>query len=180
MRTFIAQIRKTIELKLYYVALTSALSIPEIAGAMNTENGEAKGGGYAAWFDKWVFPRFEENTGCKKSTQLSGALCYGYRCAMLHQGRSQQTNSRRKSSSPYANIMFIEPGYPNYDMHYVLIGGKALLIQLDKFVEEILCGCELWLDFVEGTEPFETNYKGFARRHPQGLQPYVNGVPVIG
>jgi hypothetical protein len=93
---------------------------------------------------------------------------------MLHQGRSQQTNGQ------YSHIMFVEPGHPNYSIHYCLVSGRALLIQLDEFVQEVLRGCELWLGSIENTEPFERNYVHFAKRHSQGLAPYVIGVPVIG
>jgi hypothetical protein len=172
MRTLIAQNRKALDADLYYLALLSALSIPDIAGALDSENGRASGECFAAWYEAWVRPRFRENRD--RENPLSGEACYGFRCAMLHQGRSQQ------SSGQYSHIMFVEPGYPNYSIHYCLIGGKALLIQLPEFVEEVLGGCELWLHRVHGTDPFEKNYATFARRHPQGLLPYVRGVPVIG
>ena len=93
---------------------------------------------------------------------------------MLHQGSS----IHRKS--PYTRVIFIEPGAPNYSIHYCVIGNEALLIQIDEFVEEMLTGCERWLQFVKGTQPFEKNFGRFATRHPRGLAPYVLGVPVVG
>lgn len=176
MRTLISQTRKAVESELYYVALMSALAIPDMAAALSAENGRSKKGElgecYAAWYEKWIRPRLAENRA--RENPLSGVSCWKFRCALLHQGRSQGPNDE------YSKIMFIEPGHQNYSIHYCLIGDKALLIQLDKFVEEVLRGCELWLESVEGTEPFEKNYSLFARRHPQGLAPYVIGVPVIG
>jgi hypothetical protein len=172
MRTLIAQTRKALEADLYYLALLSALSIPDIAGALDSEDGRASGKRFAAWYEAWARPRLKENRG--RENPLSGEACYGFRCAMLHQGRSQ------RSSDPYRHIMFVEPGHPNYSIHYCLIGGDALLIQLAEFVEEVLRGCELWLDRVQRTDPFEKNYAAFARHHPQGLAPYVHGGPVVG
>lgn len=172
MHTLIAQTRKAVESDLYYLALISALAIPDIAGALGAEDGRSTGDRFAAWYETWVHPRLMENRGRKNP--LSGQLCYGFRCALLHQGRSQRQNDQ------YSNIIFIELGHPNYSLHYCIISGNALLIQLDEFVEEVLCGCEVWLESIKGTEPFETNYRFFARRHPQGLAPYVVGVPVIG
>jgi hypothetical protein len=93
---------------------------------------------------------------------------------MLHQGTSQHSNL------PYSQILFIEPGYPNYQLHYCVISGRALLIQLESFVDEILRGCELWLKIVENTKLFKTNYARFARRHENSVAPYVLGVPVVG
>lgn len=172
MRTLIAQTRKAMETRLYYVALASALSIPDMAGALSSPDGRATGERYADWYEKWARPRLAEARN--RENPFSGKSCYIFRCSMLHQGRSQ------RSDSEYTNIMFIEPGYDNYQIHYCTIKGEALLIQVDQFIEEILSGCELWLRSVEGTEPFDENYKHFARRHPEGLAPYVFGVPVIG
>lgn len=172
MRTLISQTRKAVGAELYYLALMSALAIPDIAGALETKDGEASGKHFAAWYEKWVHPILLKSRG--RINPLSGQLCYGFRCALLHQGRSQRQKDQ------YSNIMFIEPGHPNYGLHYCLISGDALLIQLDEFVEEVLRGCEAWLEYIEGTETFENNYRLFARRHPQGLAPYIVGVPVIG
>jgi hypothetical protein len=172
MRTLISQTRKALESELYYVALLSSLAVPDIAGALESTNGQASGKRYAAWYESWVRPRLKESRG--RENPLSGSACYGFRCAMLHQGRSQRNNDQ------YRHIMFVEPGHPNYGIHYCLMGGNALLIQLDEFVQEVLRGCELWLENVEGSEPFESNYAGFARHHPHGLAPYVVGVPVVG
>jgi hypothetical protein len=54
------------------------------------------------------------------------------------------------------------------------------MIQLDAFVREALDGCKLWLTAVEGTEPFTGNYANFARRHPDGVAPYIVGPPLVG
>lgn len=172
MRTLIAQTRKAVESELYYLALMSALTIPDIAGALEASNGNAIGRRYAAWYEKWVHPRLMENRGT--NNPLSGRQCYDYRCAMLHQGRSQVRNAA------YRNIMFVEPGQPHYGLHYSLVADKVLMIQLNEFIAEILDGCELWLDAMKHTEPFETNYRHFVRRRPDGLAPFVVGGPVIG
>ena len=157
---------------LYYVALMSALAIPDMAGALTSEDGRANGRRYADWYDRWARPRLSEARG--RENPLSGDACYGFRCALLHQGRSQ------RQGDSYSHIMFIEPGHKNYSIHYCVVGNEALLIQVNEFIEEILRGCELWLESVEGTDLFERNYNQFARRRPEGLAPYVVGVPVIG
>jgi hypothetical protein len=172
MHTLILQTRKALDCELYYLALFTALAIPDIAGALEANDGRANGKRYASWYEAWVRPRLRESRG--RENPLTGEQCYGFRCAMLHQGRSQRVGDQ------YSHIMFVEPGHPNYRVHYCVIGGKALLIQLDEFVSEVLRGCELWLEHVQSTEPFETNYAAFARLHPRGLSPYVVGVPVVG
>jgi hypothetical protein len=157
---------------LYYIALISALAVPDIAGALNAEDGEASGKKYADWYNQWARPRLKESRD--RDNPFSGEECWDFRCALLHQGKFKQTKKpigRR--------IIFIEPGYPNYSIHYCAVHNDSFLIQIDQFVEEILRGCELWLDAIQETETFKKNYKNFARRHPNGLAS-VKRVPVVG
>jgi hypothetical protein len=172
MLTLVSQTRKAMQSELYYVALMSALSIPDIAGALGADDGKSNRERYIKWYEKWVRPRLKENRD--RDNPFSGADCYFFRCSIVHQGSSQH------EKSTYKRIIFVEPGHPNYNIHYCVIGGEALLIQIDQFVEEALQGCELWLKDVQDTEPFRGNYARFARRHPQGIDPYVLGVPVVG
>ena len=171
MHTLITQTRTALEAKLYYLALMSSLAIPDIASALSSIDGRATKQRYIELYDSWVRPSLIETRS--RENPLTGDVCYSFRCRMLHQGSS-------KEMGPYHTIMFIEPGYQNYKIHYCLVGGEALLIQIDEFVDEVLEGCEKWLAANEGTTEFQANYKRFARRHPDGLEPYVIGVPVIG
>jgi len=172
MRTVIDQTRKALDGHLYYLALFAALAIPDIAAALESNDGRTSGKRYANWYERWVRPRLREVRD--RDNPFSGDMCYRYRCGMLHQGRSQRDNDL------YQKIVFIEPGYNNYSIHYCTVHGAILVIQLDAFVEEVLWGCERWLEAVEGTKPFSENYDKFARRHPQGVAPYIIGPPVVG
>ena len=172
MRTVVDQTAKAIEHRLYYVALFATLAIPDMAAALESSDGRASKARYIAWYEKWVRPRLRESRD--RENPLTGEMCYGFRCGMLHQGRSAH------DYLPHERIVFIEPGHPNYSLHYCTVSGKILVIQLDAFVREVLDGCLLWLKDVEGSEPFETNYSSFARRHPDGLAPYIIGPPLVG
>jgi hypothetical protein len=172
MRTVITQTGNALDQRLYYLALFAALTIPDMACALESSDGRASGKRYISWYERWVRPRLREVRD--RDNTFTGEMCYGFRCGMLHQGRSTH------DYHPYERIVFIEPGYPNYSLHYCTVSGKILMIQLDAFVREVLEGCSLWLKAMEGTEPFTTNYASFARRHPDGLAPYVVGVPLVG
>lgn len=56
----------------------------------------------------------------------------------------------------------------------------ALCIDLQVFCREVIAGVRAWLAQVENAEPFKSNYEKFVRRYPDGLKPYIAGVPVIG
>ena len=57
MRDFLVQIRKGLDVNLYLLAIFSALAIPDICGAMGSENGEASAEKYKTWFDKIILLR---------------------------------------------------------------------------------------------------------------------------
>ena len=47
------------------------------------------------------------------------------------------------------------------------------------FCASMIQGAENWLQQSENTELYQKNYNTFVRRYPDGLLPYIVGVPVI-
>ena len=184
MRALIDQLEQSLDTGLYYLSLFTALTIPDIGGALDSNDGQAGGDRYKAWYETWVRPRFRENvlqelpSDIRKHLRtlenpLDGDACYRFRCSLLHQGSSQHPKSR------FSRIMFIEPGATTNVVHYGTMN-DALCIDLKAFCREVIQGARLWLDQVEPTARFKANYGRFARRHLQGIQPYIAGVPVVG
>jgi hypothetical protein len=185
MRILLGQLEKSLEGHLYYLSLITALAVPDIAGALDAEDGQATGERYRSWYERWVRPRFGETI--KKllagevaplnipveTNPLDGDACYRFRCSLLHQGSSQHPKSQ------YSRIVFIEPGSALGSIHYCIMN-DALCIDLGQFCREMISGARLWLDDVETSEPFRTIYDRFARRHATGLPPFIANVPVIG
>lgn len=184
MHTLLDQIEKSLGSGLYFLSLYTALTVPDIAGALSSENGEASGAKYAAWFEQWARPRFFESVLASVPPEhrkhikpienpLTGEACYRFRCSLLHQGSSQHPKSQ------FSRIIFIEPGSTTVVVH----GGTmndALCIDLNLFCREMIAGARLWLKQVEQDPAYIKNYESFARRHADGLAPYIGGVPVIG
>lgn len=183
MRTLIDQLELSLNSQSYYLTLFGALAVPDIAGALDADDGEATGQRYVQWYEVWVRPRFREMViaslpeNVRQHIQelenpLTGDACYRFRCSMLHQGTSQHPKS------PFSRIMFIEPGVTTTTVHYGRMN-DALCIDLRSFCREVIAGARLWMDAVENTPRFLKNYQRFVRRHPSGLAPYIVGVPVV-
>jgi len=164
MRDFLTQIRTGLEGNLYFLALFSVLAIPDLCGAMGSENGEASREKYQAWFDKYVAPKY--------NGFLSGTDCYFFRCSLLHQGSSQHPNNT------YKRVLFVEPSATTNVFHNNIMN-DALNIDVRIFCNDIISGAEAWLGENEETELYKKNYDKFMRRYPDGLKPYIVGVPVI-
>jgi hypothetical protein len=183
MRNLLGQLDASLNARLYYVSLFTALTIPDIASALDSDDGQARADRYKAWYDRWVRPRFAESVARDIASRggpaihlenpLDGDACYRFRCSLLHQGSSQHPKS------PFSRIMFVEPDLTRPVIHYGRLN-DALCIDLPSFCREVISGTSLWLDAVEGSDRFRGNYDRFARRHAAGLPPYILGVPVVG
>jgi hypothetical protein len=55
----------------------------------------------------------------------------------------------------------------------------ALNIDIRAFCGEMATAALAWLPEAEATESFQNNFPKFIQRHPQGLPPYMVGMPVI-
>lgn len=184
MQALLDQLERSLDTRLYYLSLLTALAIPDIGGALDSDDGQASPERYKTWYEKWVRPRFKEQVEqlvppharpytTHVENPLTGDACYRFRCSLLHQGSSQHPKS------PFARIIFIEPGSTTNVIHYSTLN-EALCIDLASFCREVIGGARLWLQLVDGTEPYQANYDRFARRHADGLAPYITGVPVVG
>ena len=190
MRALVEQLEQSLASGQYFLTLFTALTLPDIAAALDSEDGFATGPRYVAWYEQWVRPQFgkailatlpaslppEQQEYIKNGLQeppLDGDACYRFRCSLLHQGTTQHPKSQ------FSRIIFIEPHATSTKIHNCIIK-DALCIDLQSFCRELIAGVRAWLDQAENTERFKANYEKFVRRHPQGLKPYIAGVPVVG
>jgi hypothetical protein len=75
MNEILRQIRAASATGLYFLALFCALTLPDICGALESENGQASGSKYKAWLRANV-----------PEQATDADLIYGLRCSLLHQG----------------------------------------------------------------------------------------------
>jgi hypothetical protein len=162
-REMFEQIKKALRVDLYILALSSALMIPDIAGAIDSDDGLASKKKYIKWYDTWV------GSACKF---MDGEICYQIRCSYLHQG----TFNLGKGN--YKRVIFLHPKVKGIYMHCNVMN-DALNLDIGRFCLDIIAGAEKWLLKVENTPLFKTNYDKFMRTYPNGLPPYIVGVPVI-
>jgi len=184
MRDLIDQLELSLQHPFYFLSLFMALAIPDIAGALDSDDGCANGKRYVRWYDQWARPQFgvllkqtlpPEAAAHLDDVQspMTGEECYRFRCSLLHQGKTHD------SRSPHKRIIFVEPGATPHMLHGNVSNG-ALNIDVRLFCLEIIRGTREWLDVVEGAPRFNENYSAFVRRYPDGLPPYIGGLPVVG
>lgn len=165
MQDIFQQIRDSNKAGFYYVALISALAIPDICAGLESTNGETSKNKYISWFNTHIAPKY--------NNFLDGETCYYFRCSMLHQGSTKHSKSR------YTRIIFIEPNNHDLVLHNNIIN-DALNIDVRIFCEDICLAAERWWQAASSQPICKINFSHFVTRYPKGLPPYIVGIPVIG
>lgn len=168
MDEFFRQVAVTANSGSYFLALAGALVVPDFCGALESPNGKTDGPRYKTWFDKQVAPTYAFGG----TPILTGETCWRFRCSLLHQGTTQSPDSG------YSRVIFVEPGATTSVLHMNVLN-DALNIDVRQFCLDMVRAALAWRAGVAGTEPYETNIKKFVTRYPNGLPPYIVGVPVI-
>lgn len=177
MRELLGQIKTGLDHNLYFLSLFVSLTIPDICGAMESNDGVARREKYKAWFNKYLVPRNPQKYG--DGENFTAEDCWNFRCAILHQGRSNN------GKIAYKRIMFFEPNarVGIYGMHSCVVGSKtsekSLLIDVKIFCSDMICGAQKWMKENENSEVYKKNNQNLVKRYPKGVPP-VYGAPVIG
>lgn len=148
---------------LYFVALQSTLTLPDICGALQSSDGVTTRDDYITWYDTYA----KESS----SNAISGQDCYYFRCSCIHQGTSQNPRSS------YKRIIFLIPNN-SYTMHNNIIN-DALNIDIKIFCSNIISAVRKWEQEIKNDPNFIRNYDKLIKVYPNGLPPYIGGMPVI-
>jgi hypothetical protein len=170
MNEFLTQIRGTLNYKLYYPALYVCLTIPDICGALESENGKATPKKYIKWFNSHLGPKY--------APSFDGENCWNFRCAMLHQGKSVH---RRGT---YNRVIFTEPEISGISVHNCIFkvssSVEVYCLDIKKFCQDMISGCEIWYNKMKDDNTFKKNYENFIKPYPGGISPFIHAKVVIG
>jgi hypothetical protein len=140
MKRFTDSLRSSVAHQDWYVALASALTLPDVCGRLQHPS-QGSGARYAAWFDGWVAPDYvHQLPGIGHHCFLTGADCYALRCSYLHEGGSDIT--QQKARKALDDFHFIIPP-KNGTIHRNKIN-NTLQLQVDKFCLEIADAVDKW------------------------------------
>jgi len=158
---------------LYWPALHILVIIPDICGALESEDGKALPPRYKAWCKRYVvdppFPSANE--------------WYDIRCKLLHQGRTLVKRGK------YKGYRFSLPDNRG-NMAHRNVFGRELNLDVSALIEWVKQGLNMWfIDISENRYPDKT--KNVKRNLPylikvtekgKGLKPYIKGtnIPILG
>lgn len=113
----VQDIRKALENKIYFVALSSALTLPDICGkaAYPTERSSRKR--YILWYDEEI-GKYEKNPKDKDDMPyLSGEVIYSLRCSLLHEGNPNMKNDSLRTNQPIDHFSLVIEKAKTFDIY---------------------------------------------------------------
>jgi hypothetical protein len=147
MRHLIDAVRRSVQEKNWYAALTGALTLPDVASRLDGRTGWPRDQ-YGDWFNDYLRPTYTRILGNTPPPHifLSGGDCYALRCAYLHEGDFDLAG--HGAAEVLDRFEFVEiPGVIRHMnvMENQALGTSVLQLQVSLFCEEICQGVERWL-----------------------------------
>lgn len=155
-----AEIRAAVSNGMWLTALMSTLALPDICAALGSSNGQNSRHKYQLWWDANLKSKYPH---------VDAKEFYKLRCSMLHQGGTK--------ADTYSRILFAAGG-PGTVMHNNFIE-DALNFDLPTLADDVIAAADSWLTATRENEPVKSNLTKMIRWYPQGLPPYIGGVPVL-
>jgi hypothetical protein len=157
------EVLKALEAKLYYLAVVLTLTLPDICGALESVDGEASGSSYKVWCDTWMAARYPG---------LSGNDLYRLRCGVLHQARLGN------SKMQYGRVLFTVPNAQRIILHNNVVN-DALNLDATIFCRDTVQAVLAWYAAKRNDPMVQANLPSLLQFRPNGLAPYIVGVPLI-
>ena len=162
MQTVTREIERALSARLYYLALVSTLSLPNICSALESPNGETVAKQYKSWCANW-FTSYPEVT----SDDL-----YFLRCGVVHQGRLHHAKSQ------FSRILFTLPDGHGNVLHRNILS-DALNLDLVTFCHDMINAVSIWYSAKQNDPNVVMNLPGLVQYREQGLAPHIGGIPLI-
>ena len=163
MEGILTEIERAIAGGLFYAAINMSLTLPDICGALESQDGKTSGLKYKAWYAAHI---------CDNTPWLTAEDCYSLRCGVLHEGNFGHGNMQ------YCRVIFTLPdGRNNLLINNIV--NKAYLTDAVDFCTGMVAAVRQWYATAKNTTTVQANISKIFEFRAQGLAPYVVGVPVI-
>jgi hypothetical protein len=159
MQKIINSIYDALENKNWYVALFVTLTLPDICAAL--EYGESSGSRYADWFEANV-PRYKGF--------ISGNDCYALRCALLHQGKDNTLEQKKREMLEHYVFLTDSNSHCTLFENCIFNGVEKSFLQLNvQIFCKDLCACvETWLASMSTSSDIQSRLKDTIKIHEPG------------
>ena len=126
------------EHRCYYSALHLLAAIPDVCGALASDDGVSTAQKYKGWCERHL----------PSDPRMKPADWWKMRCALLHVGSSLPTDKRGEQSQ-YDSISFFTPEQPGRHREVSPGGsGKNISLNIADLANEMLTGLDSWFNWV--------------------------------
>src|SRR5690625_2233996 len=153
----LAEVEHALEHGMYYLAIITALTLPDVCSALASENGVTNGGRYREWYRSNLSNRFPN---------LTDYDCWRLRCGVVHQGRFGRPGMR------YSRVIFTIPDQQNNFFHNNIFN-DALNLDAVTFCGDIIQGVRDWYESNRDCANVRSNIPHLVQYRPNGLAPYM-------
>lgn len=113
----VQDIRKALENELYFVALGSALTLPDICGKVAYPDELSSRKRYISWYDEEI-GKYEKSPEDKENMPyLSGNVIYSLRCSLLHEDNPNVNSDSLKTDLPIDHFSLVIEKIKPFDMY---------------------------------------------------------------
>lgn len=115
-------IRAALDHDLYFVALSTALTLPDICGKAEYPNETSSKKRYIDWYNKEIgyYEKNPNQTNEEEMPYLSGNVIYSLRCSLLHEGNPNVDNvqlTRKNASLPIDHFVLKVEKKKDFDIY---------------------------------------------------------------
>jgi hypothetical protein len=159
----LSEIERASAANFHYLAIAVALSLPDICAALESPDGTTSKVQYKHWYDQWLADKYE---------WVTAEDIYSLRCGVIHQG------SFGHSRMQYERVMFVVPNSQGVVFHNNILK-NALALDASIFCNDMIEAVRRWYSLKKDDPNVTRNMDRLFRLHPNGLQPYVTGLPIL-
>lgn len=113
----VGDIRKALENDLYFVALSSALTLPDICGKAAYPNEQSSRKRYISWYEEEIGKYMKNPDDKENMPYLSGEVIYSLRCSLLHEGNPNMNNDGLRTDLPIDHFSLIIEKAKPFDIY---------------------------------------------------------------
>ena len=165
-----SEIETALEHGLFYLAITVTTSLPDVCSALEG-NVPTNWETYKTWF--------RENVGTELEP-FGDHECYELRCGVVHQAKFMGVSKNKWSE--YDALFFTLPDGRNnrvMGMTIQMPNRKILSMDVVHFCSTMISAARRWEEQKKGDASIQQRMAQVVRVRPEGLAPYIVGLPVF-
>ena len=158
----LAEIDRALDQGFYYLAVATVLTLPDLCVSLASEDGRSNGKGYVKWCN--------DNLG-NEFAWVTGDDLWSFRCGVSHNGRFGDL--KHNVGRVIFSLPFRGNTFTNCQMN------DAYVYSVEDFCRNFMSAVRSWYAAHESDATLRKNLDRMVQYRPDGLAPYISGMPLL-